>query len=110
MEQFVTIELESDLNKEALDMIKETPYVVETEKNITLTNTIKNRLNPYILSRMDKLGDKIPTEEWLDETEEGCNILIQDLNLRKTLARQHMVNYILQERGASFFGVNNLCK
>lgn len=66
---------------------------------------IKNRLNPYILDRIERLEGGLVTDEWLDEVEAGCQSLIADLNLRKTLARQHLVNYVLEERGITAFGL-----
>lgn len=81
------------------------------EQALTLSTQIKNRLNPYIVSRLEKLQEgEIITPEWLDVVEEGCQALIQDLGVRKTLAREHMVAYILSERGAEAFGVNNFKK
>lgn len=90
-------------------MIKMNPIVCATEKELSTGNTIKNRLNPYIVDRLDRLQEgEIITTKWLDTVEEGCNVMISDLGLRKTLAREHVVAYILHERGAEAFGVKNI--
>lgn len=73
-----------------------------------LSSEIKNRLNPYILNRMETLGETpVVTDEWLDMIEEGCQILIADLNVRKGIAREHLVAYILAEYGVEAFGMKN---
>ena len=95
---------------ERLDMmIKENPPVCATEKALSLNNEIKNRLNPYIVNRLERMQDgEIVTPEWLDIVEQGAQALIADLGLRKTLAREHIVAYILREHGAEKFGVKNI--
>lgn len=73
-----------------------------------LSSEIKNRLNPYILNRMETLGEKpVVTDEWLDMIEQGCQMLIADLNVRKSIAREHLVGYILSEYGVEAFGMVN---
>lgn len=90
-------------------MIKENPPVCATEKALSTGNEIKNRLNPYIVNRLERLQEgEIITPEWLDVVEHGCQALIADMKLRKSLAREHMVAYILREHGAEKFGVKNI--
>lgn len=91
--------------------IKSYPFVFETEKSLSLNVEIKNRLNPYIFNRIEKLTDEgtkpfLVTEEWMSTVEQGCQMLIADMNLRKSLAREHLVNYIIQEYGSEPFGQN----
>lgn len=90
-------------------MIKENPPVCATEKALSIGNEIKNRLNPYIVDRVERLQEgEIITPEWLDMMEEGGQALLAGMNLRKTLAREHIVAYILREYGAEKFGVKNI--
>ncbi|MGL5306475.1 MAG: DUF7570 family protein [Aeromonas veronii] len=95
---------------EKLDMmIKENPPVTATEKALSVGNEIKNRLNPYIVDRVERLQDgEIITPEWLDVVEEGGKALLADMNIRKSIAREHIVGYILREYGAEKFGVKNI--
>lgn len=100
-----------ELNEmERLDMmIKENPPVCATEKALSLNNEIKNRLNPYIVSRLERLQEgEIITPEWLDIVEEGGKMLLEGLSVRKSIAREHTVAYILREYGAEKFGVKNI--
>lgn len=102
---------ENEIKKleELIMEVKSYPFVFETEKSLALNTEIKNRLNPYIFNRIEKFTDEgtkpmLVTEEWLAMVEQGCQMLIADMNLRKTLAREHLVNYIIQEYGSEAFG------
>lgn len=81
---------------------------IETNDVLSKATMIKNLLNPYIAKRLDKIphGESF-TDEWLNDTIRGCEALVSGFypNIRKTLPREHAVNYILQERGIGVFGV-----
>lgn len=90
-------------------MIKENPPVCATEKALSIGNEIKNRLNPYIVDRVERLQEgEIITPEWLDVIEQGGIALLEGLGVRKSIAREHTVAYILREYGAEKFGVKNI--
>lgn len=73
-----------------------------TEQNLTTSVEIKNRLNPFIALRLASLDGKV-SQNWLNEMETACKAIINDLNVRDSLAREHLVNYILAERGVGIF-------
>lgn len=71
-----------------------------------LSSEIKCRLNPYILDRLSRLPEPVTvSDEWLDVVEQGCKLLLTGLDVRESLAREHLVGYILQEYGVEPFGI-----
>jgi hypothetical protein len=89
-------------------MVRKTFVQVLDHDHCSKATEIKNLLNRYLVKRLERVkqGDVID-DKWLDDTEAGCQTMIQHLGVRKSLAREHAVNYILQERGIAIFGVTN---
>ncbi|MGL4521362.1 MAG: DUF7570 family protein [Bacilli bacterium] len=90
-----------------MSIVKDVPYVYETEKDLAVGVQIKNMINPYIRFRMERFvetcqekGTRIYVpDEFIDTIETGCKHLLEsaDIKTRKTLAREHIVNYIISE-------------
>lgn len=87
--------------------IKINPVVNETEKNLTVACRIKNSINSLIWERISKIeeGGSV-TNSWVDQMEVICKAKLDhdlpDVKLRSTLAREHLINYVIEERGSDF--------
>lgn len=83
-------------------------FLPATEENLTVATMVKNALNPYIYMRLCKLDENetIP-DSWIDETEVGCKHILETsgIKVNPSISRQHVVNYILTERGHKAFGL-----
>lgn len=88
-------------------------FIQTTEENLSRQTMIKNAINPYIVFRLDKTEvGSVMSEQWINDTIEGVTTLLESsgIDVNTKIAREHVVNYVLTERGIGAFGLVSQAK